>query len=54
MENLVEIKNNMIVVSSKNVAEHFGKLHKDVLENIRQILVAENSEIGRASCRERV
>jgi Rha family phage regulatory protein len=41
--NLVEIKNNRVVVSSLQIAEHFGKLHKDVLENIRQILVAENS-----------
>jgi Rha family phage regulatory protein len=41
--NLVEIKNNRVVVSSKQVAKRFGKLHKDVLESIRQILVAENS-----------
>ena len=37
------IQNNQIVVSSRQIAEHFGKLHKDVLENIRSILVAENS-----------
>ena len=43
MENLVEIRNNQVVVSSRQVAEKFGKLHKDVLENIRNILVAENS-----------
>ena len=40
---LVEIKDNHIVVSSRQVAENFGKLHKDVLENIRQIFAAENS-----------
>lgn len=40
---LVEIRNNQVVVSSRQVAEKFGKLHKDVLESIRQILVAENS-----------
>lgn len=43
MKNLVEIKNNQVVVSSRQVAEKFGKLHKDVLEGIRNILVAENS-----------
>lgn len=43
MNNLVKIKNNQVVVSSRQVAEKFGKLHKDVLEGIRQILVAENS-----------
>lgn len=43
MNKLVKIKNNQVVVSSRQVAEKFGKLHKDVLENIRNILVAENS-----------
>lgn len=43
MTDLVQIQNNRIVVSSKQVAKRFGKLHKDVLESIRQILVAENS-----------
>lgn len=38
MENLVEVKNNQIVTSSRQVAKSFGKRHKDVLravENIR-------------------
>lgn len=43
MNELVKIKNNQVVVSSRQVAEKFGKLHKDVLENIRNILAAENS-----------
>ena len=43
MKQLVVINNNQIVVSSKDLAENFGKEHKDVLENIRHILVAENS-----------
>ena len=42
---LVEIKNNQVVVSSRQVAEKFGKLHKDVLENIREIIKAENSAL---------
>lgn len=43
MNELVKIKNNQVVVSSRQVAEKFGKFHKDVLENIRNILAAENS-----------
>lgn len=43
MKQLVVINNNQIVVSSKDIAEHFGKDHKHVLESIRGILVAENS-----------
>ena len=42
MKQLVVINNNQIVVSSKDIAEHFGKQHKHVLEIIREILVAEN------------
>lgn len=43
MNELVMIENNQVVVSSRQVAENFGKQHKDVLENIRGILAAENS-----------
>lgn len=43
MANLVEVKGNQVVVASRSVAEKFSKLHKDVLENIRNILSAENS-----------
>ena len=42
---LVEIINDKIVVSSKQVAENFGKLHKDVLENIEKYITAENSAL---------
>ena len=42
MKQLVVIQNNQIVVSSKDIADHFGKQHKDVLENIHNILAAEN------------
>lgn len=45
MENLVEIKNNQVVVSSRQVAEKFGKEHRNVLANIREILGAENSAV---------
>lgn len=40
MKQLVVIQNNQIVVSSKDIADHFGKQHKDVLENIHNILAA--------------
>ena len=40
---LVEIKNNQAVVSSRQVAKSFGKQHKHVLASIREILVAEKS-----------
>lgn len=35
--------NGQKMVSSRDVAKNFGKEHKDTLESIRQILVAENS-----------
>lgn len=43
VDDLVKVVNSKPVVSSRQVAEHFGKLHKDVLENIRLIFAAENS-----------
>ena len=43
MNELVMVENNQVVVSSRQVAENFGKQHKDVLESIRGILAAENS-----------
>ena len=41
--NLVEIRNNQVVVSSRQVAEKFGKEHKNVLRSVQEILVAQNS-----------
>jgi len=42
--NLVEVMNNEVVVSSRQVAEHFGKKHKHVLDSVRtEIEYAENS-----------
>lgn len=40
---LVQVQNNQVVVSSRQVAEHFEKQHKHVLDTIREILAAENS-----------
>ena len=43
MKEMLQVMNNQVVVSSRKVAESFGKQHKDVLESIREFLVAENS-----------
>lgn len=45
MENLVEIRNNQVVVSSRQVAEKFGKEHRNVLASIKEIISAENSAL---------
>ena len=39
-EQLVTIINNQAVVSSREVAKNFGKLHKDVLRNIDDTLTS--------------
>ena len=41
--NLVQVLNGQVVVSSRQVAEHFEKEHRNVLQSIREILAAENS-----------
>lgn len=43
MNELVEIRNNQVVVSSRQVAEKFEKEHKNVLRDIKEILAAQNS-----------
>lgn len=45
MENLVQIIDRQVVVSSRQVAEKFGKEHKHVLDSVREILKAENSAV---------
>ncbi len=40
---LVQVDNEQVVTESRKVADIFGRPHKDVLESIRGILVAENS-----------
>ena len=42
-EIVLSTKSGKPVASSRQVAENFGKEHKDTLESIRQILAAENS-----------
>lgn len=41
--NLVEVRNNQAVTTSRKVAESFGKQHKNIIRDIRGILAAENS-----------
>lgn len=36
--NLVEIKNNQVVVSSRQIAENFGKNHSDVMKSIKCLI----------------
>ena len=45
--NEVQVINNNgeLVVSSRKVAEDFGKEHRNVLANIREMLTAENSAV---------
>lgn len=43
MNGIVEVVNDQVVVSSRQIADNFGKEHKDVLYAIREILTAENS-----------
>ena len=38
MNNLVEIKNNQVVVDSKSVAKKFSKNHKDVMKSIKNLI----------------
>lgn len=45
MERLVEVQGNQVVVDSRNVAQNFGKYHKDVLEAIDNITKAEKSAL---------
>lgn len=39
---LVVVENGQIVVSSLQIAEHFGKEHRSILRDIREILAAQN------------
>ena len=41
MNGIVEVVNDQVVVSSRQIADNFGKEHKDVLYAIREILTAE-------------
>ena len=39
MENLVEIRDNQVVVSSRRFAEYFGKEHRNILRDIENIII---------------
>lgn len=42
MDELVMVKNNQVVVSSRQIAESFHKLHKSIVRSIKDILAAQN------------
>lgn len=42
VNDLVELRNNQVVVSSRKVAENFGKEHRTILRDVREILAAQN------------
>ena len=42
MADLVMVKNNQVVVSSRQIAFSFNKIHKTILRNIKEILTAQN------------
>ena len=49
MENLVQVNDGQIVVESRQIAEHFDKQHKHVLDAIENI-TAENSAVTSMFC----
>lgn len=46
MNTLVEIKNNQVVVNSRDVAEHFGKRRDHVLRDIEEFIRKDPPKIG--------
>lgn len=50
MEALVKVENNQIVTDSRNVAEHFGKQHKDVLRAIENLVRGDQRKIAPMFC----
>lgn len=46
MSNLVEIMNNEVVTTSKQVAEVFGKPHNDLMKSIRSLIKKDMGEIS--------
>ena len=48
MNDLVSVSNGKVVVTSKQVADAFGKIHRHILRDIRD-LIAESGEFGESS-----
>lgn len=46
MNTLVEIKNNQVVVNSRDVAEHFGKRRDHVLRDVEELIRKDPPKIG--------
>ena len=48
MNDLVSVINGKVVVTSKQVADHFGKVHRQILRDIRD-LISDSGEFGQYS-----
>lgn len=48
MNDLVSVSNGKVVVTSKQVSDHFGKVHRQILRDIRD-LICDAGEFGRHS-----
>lgn len=48
MNDLVSVINGKVVVTSKQVSDHFGKVHRQILRDIRD-LISDSGEFGRHS-----
>lgn len=45
MNDLVSVSNGKVVVTSKQVSDHFGKIHRNVMRDIRDLII-ESGEFG--------
>ena len=48
MNDLVSVSNGKVVVTSKQVSDHFGKVHRQILRDIRD-LISDSGEFGQYS-----
>ena len=46
MKDLVEVKQGKIVVTSKQIADHFGKVHRNVMRDINSLIEDMGDDIG--------
>lgn len=46
MSQLVQVQYGKVTVSSKQIADHFGKVHRQVLRDIRQLIKDAGDEFG--------
>ena len=46
MSDLIEMKDGKMMVSSKQIADHFGKIHRNVMRDISNLISATGAEFG--------